>query len=398
MTAKVGDLIHQTTSSTGTGNMTLAPINARRTFNSQFPFGPTTDTFYYFITQKSNSSADEWEIGTGHMSTATTMVRDTVIASSNSNALVNFSAGVKHVVNDVPASLQTLLEVLGSKLVITQAADVETKIIDIIPHDYNATTYSGQSLGSEALLKKWGMVMSGPNPPLASLKRPNRPIIWGYNCEGNGYPEDLGDITINDRWENYYNPAGLGNQRWGERHIQVVGRSGVTAYRPMGMAFIWNNGNTGSTGEPNQIITAMQNHEFDILSSTAAVIAQFKDALCLTQTDAFYFNSADGNTQILKLTPSFIFAYRNIYMIDGFNLISEGNGSKIGTSPLQKWSFWNATPIIQPATTGTTTGFTANAGTPVLHNSTFTGGTGTKAYTIGDIVLALKSSGLMAAS
>ncbi len=55
-----------------------------------------------------------------------------------------------------------------------------------------------------------------------------------------------------------------------------------------------------------------------------------------------------------------------------------------------------AAPIIQPATTGTATGFTAGAGTNVTDQSTFTGGTGAAAYRISDIVLALKSLGLMA--
>jgi len=53
--------------------------------------------------------------------------------------------------------------------------------------------------------------------------------------------------------------------------------------------------------------------------------------------------------------------------------------------------------VVQPATTGTTTGFTAGAGTAVDSAATFTGGTGAAAYTIGDVVLALKQLGVLAA-
>jgi hypothetical protein len=58
--------------------------------------------------------------------------------------------------------------------------------------------------------------------------------------------------------------------------------------------------------------------------------------------------------------------------------------------------FFATTPVAQQATTGTTTGFTAATGTAVLSGSTFTGNTGSTAYTIGDIVRALKNYGLMA--
>lgn len=59
--------------------------------------------------------------------------------------------------------------------------------------------------------------------------------------------------------------------------------------------------------------------------------------------------------------------------------------------------FHGATAVAQHSTTGQTAGFTAGAGSAVLHDSTFTGGTGATAYTIGDVVRALKLKGLMAA-
>jgi hypothetical protein len=77
--------------------------------------------------------------------------------------------------------------------------------------------------------------------------------------------------------------------------------------------------------------------------------------------------------------------------------IGSTTGTKIGIATNQKIGFWNVTPVVQPATTGTTTGFTAGSGTAMNSASTSTGGTGSSAYTFGDVVLALKQIGLMAA-
>lgn len=99
------DLVHQTTTTTGTGALTLTAENGKRTFLAAFGTGGT-NTFDYYV---SNRDAAEWERGTGHESSGT-LVRDTVIASSNSNNAVNFSAGTKDVTNDVPAGTQRVLD------------------------------------------------------------------------------------------------------------------------------------------------------------------------------------------------------------------------------------------------------------------------------------------------
>lgn len=72
-------------------------------------------------------------------------------------------------------------------------------------------------------------------------------------------------------------------------------------------------------------------------------------------------------------------------------------GTIFGTTAAQKIGFFAATPVVQPATTGTSTGFTAGGGTTATSTSTFTGNTGSSAYTVGDIVKALKNLGLLAA-
>lgn len=108
----ISNLVQQTTTTAGAGNISLAAVNGRRSFYDAFGPGGS-DMFFYFI---SHNAADEWEVGTGHLQDATTLVRDTIISSSNAGSAVNFSAGDKNVVNDIPAAYQEQLLTLSSNL------------------------------------------------------------------------------------------------------------------------------------------------------------------------------------------------------------------------------------------------------------------------------------------
>lgn len=98
---KFFDRVRDTSTTTGTGTLTLAnsaPAGGFRTFGSVLSSG---DTCFYTA---SLESASEWEVGVGtYTSSGTTLARTTVLASSNSGSAVNFSAGVKQVFMTLPA-------------------------------------------------------------------------------------------------------------------------------------------------------------------------------------------------------------------------------------------------------------------------------------------------------
>lgn len=72
------DLVHEQSATTGTGDLTLTNVSGKKSFNTAFSTGSVLDVFYYFV---SNRAAAEWEVGTGHLSASSTLVRDTVISS-----------------------------------------------------------------------------------------------------------------------------------------------------------------------------------------------------------------------------------------------------------------------------------------------------------------------------
>ena len=94
----LADRVKETTTTTGTGTVTL--LGASTGFQSFSAIGNTNTTYYTIAGQ----TTSEWEVGIGtYTSSGTTLARTTVIASSNAGALVNFSAGTKDVFVTYPA-------------------------------------------------------------------------------------------------------------------------------------------------------------------------------------------------------------------------------------------------------------------------------------------------------
>ena len=93
MTFITADRVRDTSTTTGTGNITVsgsAPLGYR-TFSTVLS---VSDTFYYCIQGQSTS---EWEVGLGTYSSANVFARTTVLSSSASGSAVSFSSGTKDV-------------------------------------------------------------------------------------------------------------------------------------------------------------------------------------------------------------------------------------------------------------------------------------------------------------
>jgi hypothetical protein len=85
----IADRVRETSTTTGTGTLTLdGAVTGFRTFSSAIG---DTNTCYYTITLGS-----DWEVGVGTVG-AGTLARTTILKSSNSNNAVNFGAGTKDV-------------------------------------------------------------------------------------------------------------------------------------------------------------------------------------------------------------------------------------------------------------------------------------------------------------
>ena len=101
MALVLDDRVKETSTTTGTGTLNLSgAVSGFQTFVAGVGDGNTT---YYAIINRDEA---EWETGVGTVTDATTdtLARTTVIASSNSDSAVTFSAGTKDVFTTLPAS------------------------------------------------------------------------------------------------------------------------------------------------------------------------------------------------------------------------------------------------------------------------------------------------------
>ena len=86
----------ETSTTTGTGNLTLAGAVTGYKALSGGKIG--LNAFFDYCIEAVDANGvptGEWETGEGYLSGATTLVRSVVSESSNANALVSFAAGTK---------------------------------------------------------------------------------------------------------------------------------------------------------------------------------------------------------------------------------------------------------------------------------------------------------------
>jgi len=111
----VNDRVKETTTTTGTGAVTLGCAQTNFvTFSSVLS---DADTTYYAIVDNDNL---DFEVGLGtYASTGNTLTRTTVFSSSNAGALVNFGAGQKDVFMTYPAEKAVYFDASGDLEVTT---------------------------------------------------------------------------------------------------------------------------------------------------------------------------------------------------------------------------------------------------------------------------------------
>lgn len=122
MALVIADRVRESTTTSGTGTITLG--GAYGGFQPFSVIGNGNTTYYAII----DTIANTWEVGIGtYTLSGNTLSRDTVLASSNSGSLVNFSANAKDVIITQPS--ERAVYVVGSSVVAENSATVPNSLL-----------------------------------------------------------------------------------------------------------------------------------------------------------------------------------------------------------------------------------------------------------------------------
>lgn len=139
----VADRVRETTTTAGTGTITLA--GAVTGFQSFAVIGNGNTTYYTIAGQ----GTAQWEVGIGtYTASGTTLARTIVLSSSSGGSLVNFSAGTKDVFVTYPAS-KSVYEDEGQAVVAgAGTAGIYLNAQNITVNTTVGTGYNGMSAGT----------------------------------------------------------------------------------------------------------------------------------------------------------------------------------------------------------------------------------------------------------
>lgn len=158
----VADRVAETTTTTGTGTVTLAGAKTGyQAFTTAFSTGAKV---YYCITDNTN-----WEVGVGTFTTAgTTLSRDSIFASSSAGAAVNWGAGSKDVFCTAPMQSVVGAPRLQAKTgAYTVVASDNGSIINCTSGTFTVSLTAAATLGSGFTCWVWntgtGVITIDPN-------------------------------------------------------------------------------------------------------------------------------------------------------------------------------------------------------------------------------------------
>lgn len=172
MALVIADRVRETSTTTGTGTLTLdGAVTGFRTFSSAIG---NTNTCYYTITLGA-----DYEVGLGTVG-AGTLDRTTILKSSNSNSAVNFGAGTKDVFATYPGEKAVTTD--GTETLTNKTISVDNNTVSgIAASSFVLSNGSGNIDGSAAQkVIPSGVVVGTSDTQTLTNKTLTNPTVTNY--------------------------------------------------------------------------------------------------------------------------------------------------------------------------------------------------------------------------
>ena len=143
------DRVKETTTTSGTGTVTLA--GAATGFQSFAAVGDGNETYYAIV----DAATGDWEVGIGvYTASGTTLSRATVLSSSNAGSLVNFGSGTKDVFVTYPSSRSVYQNTTGTVTVQNEFQTINADTINVSTANITAGTVTTTPTTGNDLVNK----------------------------------------------------------------------------------------------------------------------------------------------------------------------------------------------------------------------------------------------------
>ena len=431
MALVLADRVKDTTTSTGTGTITLA--GAPPAGFQSFAVIGNANTTYYTI-----AGGSQWEVGIGtYTSSGTTLSRDTVLSSSSGTSLVDFSAGTKDVFVTYPAEQAVYEDASGNiNINITgSAANLAGGASGSIPYQSGANATTFLASGTGVLVNSAGNPSYSMTPsltqvtvagnPSTDLQVATKQYVDGLVSSGITYhepvkyevPSTTGNLTA------LYNQPGGAGVGVG---ATLTNNGTKAAFAPDGptasvndRVLIYNQTNAFENGV--YTVTTVGTPDpggtnWVLTRATDADTYGLKSPNSLGNGDAFYITAGDtgaGETYVVNTVGTITFGTTAItfVQISDSTLYTAGNGLQLtsGTvfsliSPVVTsnggtglTSFTSGGAVYATSTSALTTGTlpVASGGTGATTLTGVIKGNGTSAFTASAVALGSEVSGTL---
>lgn len=255
MALVLADRVQETTTTTGTGSVTLGgAVTGFQSFASGVGVGNTT---FYTIADQGGAN---WEVGVGSVGSGT-LSRDTVLASSNAGALVTFTSGIKTVFVTYPSEKSVNLDAAGNVNVPNQLVIENT-----------ALTTSNTS----------NFVIGGP------LSFTDTGIASNFVGDTDGYYQATIQNSSNGAAATAefiaYNDTGTSTTNYAAMGINSSGYAGTGAINGADHAYF-------VSGSTDIVVGTISNNSIHLVTNSSAT-----DAMTLNGSGAVAFNGSYGSS------------------------------------------------------------------------------------------------------